>query len=200
MTCLQHSLSVSVVILFFVSWAPFHFQRLSYVYFKDMEMFRTVNQILFYASGCFYYLSSTLNPLLYNVMSIKYRQAFRAAMTCRRLKEEQNPVVKFTTFNTSTTNLITSSYLHLKDLLDSRRSSRNSELGQQGLLAAPGSRGREVRSNSLGPATIPSNTNNLLAVPGHAQWRTNLSRQISLSDSGEAIFPRFSPVASFVDN
>ena len=163
-------------------------------------MFRTVNQILFYASGCFYYLSSTLNPLLYNVMSIKYRQAFRAAMTCRRLKEEQNPVVKFTTFNTSTTNLITSSYLHLKDLLDSRRSSRNSEVGQQGLLAAPGSRGREVRSNSLGPATIPSNTNNLLAVPGHAQWRTNLSRQISLSDSGEAIFPRFSPVASFVDN
>ena len=188
------------MILFFVSWAPFHFQRLSYVYFKELEMFRTVNQILFYASGCFYYLSSTLNPLLYNVMSIKYRQAFRAAMTCRRLKEEQNPVVKFTTFNTSTTNLITSSYLHLKDLLDSRRSSRNSELGQQGLLAAPGSRGREVRSNSLGPATTPSNTNNLLAVPGHAQWRTNLSRQISLSDSGEAIFPRFSPVASSVDN
>ena len=44
-------------------------------------------------------------------MSIKYRQAFRAAMTCRKLKEDQNPVVKFTTFNTSTTNLITSSYL-----------------------------------------------------------------------------------------
>ena len=37
-------------------------------------MFRTVNQILFYFSGCFYYLSSTLNPLLYNVMSVKYRQ------------------------------------------------------------------------------------------------------------------------------
>ena len=189
------------MILFFVSWAPFHFQRLSYVYFKELEMFRTVNQILFYASGCFYYLSSTLNPLLYNVMSIKYRQAFRAAMTCRRLKEEQNPVVKFTTFNTSTTNLITSSYLHLKDLLDSRRSSRNSELGQQGLLAAPAWRGREVRSNSLGPTTTTSTTaftstsptSNLLTVPGLGPRKTNLSRQISLSDSGEAIFPRFSP-------
>ena len=165
-------------------------------------MFRTVNQILFYASGCFYYLSSTLNPLLYNVMSIKYRQAFKAAMTCRNLKEDQNPVVKFTTFNTSTTNLITSSYLHLKDLLDSRRSSRNSELGQQGLLAAPGCKGREVRSNSLGPTT--SNTANLLMVPLPGQRKTNLSRQISLSDSGEAIFPRFSPdpgsTCSFVDN
>ena len=68
---------VSVVVLFFVSWAPFHIQRLGYVYFKNFEMFRTVNQILFYFSGCFYYLSSTLNPLLYNVMSIKYRQSWR---------------------------------------------------------------------------------------------------------------------------
>ena len=63
-----------MVVLFFVSWAPFHIQRLGYVYFKHFEMFRTVNQILFYFSGCFYYLSSTLNPLLYNVMSVKYRQ------------------------------------------------------------------------------------------------------------------------------
>ena len=71
---LCHYSAVSVVVLFFVSWAPFHIQRLGYVYFKHFEMFRTVNQILFYFSGCFYYLSSTLNPLLYNVMSVKYRQ------------------------------------------------------------------------------------------------------------------------------
>ena len=77
-TCQPHYVTilsaVSVVVLFFVSWAPFHIQRLGYVYFKHFEMFRTVNQILFYFSGCFYYLSSTLNPLLYNVMSVKYRQ------------------------------------------------------------------------------------------------------------------------------
>ena len=54
-------------------------------------MFRIVNQILFYVSGCFYYLSSTLNPLLYNVMSSKYRQAFKAVMTCRKLREDPNP-------------------------------------------------------------------------------------------------------------
>jgi len=77
---------ISVVVLFFVSWAPFHIQRLGYVYFKHFEMFRTVNQILFYFSGCFYYLSSTLNPLLYNVMSIKYRQAFRQAYCQARVQ------------------------------------------------------------------------------------------------------------------
>ena len=165
-------------------------------------MFRTVNQILFYASGCFYYLSSTLNPLLYNVMSVKYRQAFKSAMTCSSQREDNNPVLKFTTFHTSTTNLITSSYLHLKDLLDSRRSSRNSELGQQGFLAAPRCRGKEMRSHSLGPTSIPSTTSNLLAVPGLGLRKTNLSRQISLSDSGEAIFPRFptNQGSSFVDN
>ena len=118
--------SVSVVVLFFVSWAPFHLQRLSYVYLQNYEMFRTINQILFYFSGCFYYLSSTLNPLLYNVMSIKYRQAFRATITCSQNPEDQLPVLRFTTLNTSTTNLITASYIHLRDLIDSRRNSRQS--------------------------------------------------------------------------
>jgi len=42
---------VSVVFLFFVSWTPFHFQRLGYVYFKSALFFRTVNQYLFYFSG-----------------------------------------------------------------------------------------------------------------------------------------------------
>merc|ERR1719410_2444329 len=63
---------VSVVFLFFVSWTPFHFQRLGYVYFKSAELFRTVNQYLFYFSGILYYLSSSLNPLLYTVLSVKY--------------------------------------------------------------------------------------------------------------------------------
>ena len=46
-----HPLPASVVFLFFVSWTPFHFQRLGYVYFKSAEFFREVNQYLFYFSG-----------------------------------------------------------------------------------------------------------------------------------------------------
>ena len=44
---LNFLVSVSVVFLFFVSWTPFHFQRLGYVYFKSALFFREVNQYLF---------------------------------------------------------------------------------------------------------------------------------------------------------
>lgn len=65
-----------VVIAFFLCWAPFHAQRLGYVYFKESKVFRTINEYLMYLSGICYYVSSTINPILYNVMSAKYRQAF----------------------------------------------------------------------------------------------------------------------------
>ena len=42
---------VSVVVLFFLAWSPFHIQRLGYVYFKQSESFRTVNQYIMYFSG-----------------------------------------------------------------------------------------------------------------------------------------------------
>ena len=45
------SIPASVVVLFFISWTPFHVQRLGYVYFKSADLFRTVNQYLFYFSG-----------------------------------------------------------------------------------------------------------------------------------------------------
>ncbi len=69
-----------VVIAFFLCWAPFHAQRLGYVYFKQSEIFRTINEYLMYISGILYYVSSTINPILYNLMSIKYRQAFRKTL------------------------------------------------------------------------------------------------------------------------
>ena len=63
-----------MVVTFFLCWAPFHAQRLTFVYFKDTQLFRAVNEYLFHVSGFFYYFSATLNPILYNVMSLKYRQ------------------------------------------------------------------------------------------------------------------------------
>ena len=39
-----------------------------------------------WCSGILYYLSSTLNPLLYTLMSVKYRQAFKNVMLCRTSK------------------------------------------------------------------------------------------------------------------
>ena len=58
--------SASVVFLFFVSWTPFHFQRLGYVYFKSAEFFREVNQYLFYFSGK-YYDQQLRNQIIYKL-------------------------------------------------------------------------------------------------------------------------------------
>lgn len=68
------------MIAFFLCWAPFHAQRLLYVYAKDSPNFSQINEWMYYIAGCFYYFSSTVNPILYNVMSAKYRLAFRETL------------------------------------------------------------------------------------------------------------------------
>jgi len=79
----------AVVFSFFLCWAPFHTQRLliaiSQKYPKLFEgredILYAVNEKLYYLTGFFYYLSSTINPIIYNVMSAKYRRAFTATVT-----------------------------------------------------------------------------------------------------------------------
>ncbi|KAI5703564.1 neuropeptides capa receptor-like [Diaphorina citri] len=73
----------AVVTTFFLCWAPFHAQRLIYLYARDSQYFASLNEWLFMIAGGFYYVSSTVNPILYNVMSVKYRQAFKQTLCCR---------------------------------------------------------------------------------------------------------------------
>ncbi|KAF4519308.1 hypothetical protein B566_EDAN005247, partial [Ephemera danica] len=72
----------AVVIAFFLCWAPFHAQRLLFVYLGESPSYLEHNEWIYHLTGCFYYFSSTVNPILYNVMSAKYRLAFRATL-CR---------------------------------------------------------------------------------------------------------------------
>nr|XP_029731357.1 neuropeptide F receptor-like isoform X2 [Aedes albopictus]XP_029731362.1 neuropeptide F receptor-like isoform X2 [Aedes albopictus]XP_029731368.1 neuropeptide F receptor-like isoform X2 [Aedes albopictus] len=74
----------AVVITFFVCWAPFHAQRLLFLYARDWQHFNTVNTWLFSVAGWLYYVSCTVNPILYNVMSQRYRIAFRETLCGRR--------------------------------------------------------------------------------------------------------------------
>ncbi|OAD57201.1 Neuropeptides capa receptor [Eufriesea mexicana] len=76
---------VAVVVAFFICWAPFHAQRLLAVYAqssraKPEDALAIVYTILTYVSGVFYYLSTTVNPLLYNIMSNKFREAFKSML------------------------------------------------------------------------------------------------------------------------
>ena len=73
--------AVAVVVAFFICWAPFHAQRLMVMYMTksdDPSDIRNVIQhVLYYVSGVLYYVSSVINPILYNIMSLKFRQAFK---------------------------------------------------------------------------------------------------------------------------
>jgi hypothetical protein len=73
--------SVAVVVAFFVSWAPFHAQRLMVIYTEEWtNTHDVIHRLLFYVSGVLYYVSATINPILYSIMSLKFRQAFKQTL------------------------------------------------------------------------------------------------------------------------
>lgn len=73
--------TVAVAVAFFFCWAPFHAQRIMAVYGKATKtqnvIFRDVYTMLTYISGVLYFLSTCINPLLYSIMSHKFRDAFK---------------------------------------------------------------------------------------------------------------------------
>ncbi|XP_003702318.2 neuropeptides capa receptor-like [Megachile rotundata] len=79
----------AVVILFFVCWAPFHAQRLLYVYAQESDYYPDLNEWLYILSGCLYYFSTTVNPIVYNLMSMKYRHAFKQTICCKTKRKSR---------------------------------------------------------------------------------------------------------------
>lgn len=72
---------MAVVVAFFVCWAPFHVQRLlALAYAGETDSaFRTTYAFLHFMSGVLYYVSATINPVLYNLLSAKFRRAFKVS-------------------------------------------------------------------------------------------------------------------------
>lgn len=73
-----------MVVAFFLCWAPFHAQRLLTVYGSSTEdntpksnTFYVIYVVLTHVSGVTFFLSTCINPLLYSVMSYKFRSAFK---------------------------------------------------------------------------------------------------------------------------
>lgn len=70
--------SVAVVVAFFICWAPFHAQRLLAIYGAPTSTHMiTAFGVMTYISGILYYVSTTINPLLYHIISNKFREAFK---------------------------------------------------------------------------------------------------------------------------
>ncbi|CAK9298555.1 unnamed protein product [Gordionus sp. m RMFG-2023] len=69
---------VAVVVTFFICWAPFNAQRLFFVFVKEWTPERKATlEKLYNITGCLFYANSTVNPILYNLLSKRFRNAFK---------------------------------------------------------------------------------------------------------------------------
>ncbi|WAR07351.1 CAPAR-like protein [Mya arenaria] len=117
---------VAVVVAFFLCWAPFHAQRLMTLYITAEEwtpFLLDVQNNLFLISGVLYFIGSTINPILYNAMSKKYRRAFlKTILPC--LRSQANAYTS--TFNSNSPASKSSPYFYNK--LSTRPATRTSGL------------------------------------------------------------------------
>lgn len=86
--------TVAVVVAFIICWAPFHAQRLLAIYGlrtgeKPSSAILALYTVLTYTSGILYYLSATINPILYNIMSNRFRRAFKVSTRKNQKKTMQ---------------------------------------------------------------------------------------------------------------
>ncbi|XP_073424024.1 neuromedin-U receptor 2 [Dendrobates tinctorius] len=67
-----------LVTVFGICWAPFHVDRLFFSFIVNWtEPLANVFNLIHVVSGVFFYLSSAVNPLIYNLLSRRFRSAFR---------------------------------------------------------------------------------------------------------------------------
>lgn len=69
--------TVVVVICFFISWGPFHVQRIIFTYIDHSSMDENLSFSLNYISGVLFFVSTFINPIIYNLLSSNFRKAFK---------------------------------------------------------------------------------------------------------------------------
>ncbi|XP_060096913.1 neuromedin-U receptor 1 [Heteronotia binoei] len=77
-----------LVVVFGICWAPFHTDRLVWSFVthwtdRMLQMFQYIHIL----SGVFFYLSSAANPILYNLMSTRFREMFKEVMCHGRFRK-----------------------------------------------------------------------------------------------------------------
>ncbi|XP_076356784.1 neurotensin receptor type 1-like [Tachypleus tridentatus] len=119
---------VAVVAGFFTCWAPFHAQRLMAIYVTEpTPTDRKVYDALNYVSGVSYYFSATINPILYSILSLKFRQAFKdtIARCCGCLQRRSskfsylsrlNSTYRSTAFETTDVTVVSNSPHHMTNI------------------------------------------------------------------------------------
>ncbi|KAF5913267.1 neuromedin-U receptor 2 [Diceros bicornis minor] len=83
-----------LVLVFAVCWTPFHVDRLFFSFVEEWtEPLAAVFNLIHVVSGVFFYLSSTVNPIIYNVLSRRFRAAFRNVISpsCKQWHSQHHP-------------------------------------------------------------------------------------------------------------
>lgn len=75
---------MAVVVSFFICWSFFHAQRIVATHTKpdSPEFLVLIYRVVTYVSAITYYLTATINPILYQLMSLKFRLAFKETFGC----------------------------------------------------------------------------------------------------------------------
>ncbi|XP_078449964.1 LOW QUALITY PROTEIN: neurotensin receptor type 1-like [Lampetra planeri] len=82
----------AIVIAFVVCWLPYHSRRLMFCYVPDSAWHPAVFNFYHYfymLTNTLYYVSSAINPVLYNLVSAGFRHTFVATLGCGRAKERE---------------------------------------------------------------------------------------------------------------
>ncbi|TRZ02397.1 hypothetical protein DNTS_025765 [Danionella cerebrum] len=74
-----------VVLVFAICWAPFHIDRLLWSFITSWtDHMYNIFEFVHIISGVLFYLSSAVNPIIYNLLSSRFRERFQA-LVCSRL-------------------------------------------------------------------------------------------------------------------
>ncbi|XP_065142227.1 neurotensin receptor type 1 isoform X2 [Paramisgurnus dabryanus] len=82
---LRHGVMVlrAVVIAFVVCWLPYHARRLMYCYVTEWtHALYDFYHYFYMVTNVLFYVSSAINPILYNLVSSNYRQIFFSTLRC----------------------------------------------------------------------------------------------------------------------
>ncbi|KAM9589989.1 neurotensin receptor type 1 [Trichechus inunguis] len=84
---LRHGARVlrAVVIAFIVCWLPYHVRRLLFCYVSEEQWTPFLYDFYHYfymLTNALFYVSSTINPILYNLVSANFRQLFLSTLAC----------------------------------------------------------------------------------------------------------------------
>ena len=67
---------ITVSVVFFICYLPYHVERLIVWYSGASCQQSTICLLLYPITGLLQYVSATLNPIIYNLMSLRFRRAF----------------------------------------------------------------------------------------------------------------------------